>query len=149
MGQCYCVATKKSMITCFGPCDLINMTLWQCKSAYVRGKELLNQLFLTRHVVFTHILVRNPTKYLISWGLERKYILNYLKLYLIYSFFSTQINMWLIDYLRFYVPLKNFSLKVIWSEVEHLYFLRTGIKPTNFVYCIIKKNIENPIQTFV
>jgi hypothetical protein len=28
------------------------MSLWECKSAYGKGKELLNQNFSTRHVIY-------------------------------------------------------------------------------------------------
>ena len=31
------------------------MILRQCKIAYGKGKEFLNQLFLTRHVVYTYL----------------------------------------------------------------------------------------------
>jgi hypothetical protein len=51
------------------------MSLWECKNAYGKGKELLNQIILTRHVIykayFTSISVQTTTECLFCWALVK------------------------------------------------------------------------------
>jgi hypothetical protein len=50
----------------------INLSLWECKGVYGKGKELLNQTFLARRVIYktyiTSISVRTTSKCLICWA---------------------------------------------------------------------------------
>jgi hypothetical protein len=49
----------------------INMSLWECKSAHGKGKELLNKKMWYAKTYFTNISVQNTMKCLICWALVK------------------------------------------------------------------------------
>jgi hypothetical protein len=58
IGQCNRLDTTNSIITRVGSCDYLNisLSLLECKSAHGKGKELLNQKSLTRHLIYIFTL---------------------------------------------------------------------------------------------